>query len=471
MEKNEIVFDYIPEIMMSETDINSIKKLSKRLSNKDLKICEIGCWKGKSTVALAKIAKAVNGRLYSIDHWKGTENTPFRAMADEADIFQIWKTNLSGEGLSDYVEPVKSLSSEAVKMFEDNFFDFIFIDGDHKYEACLEDITMWYQKLKPDGIISGHDCDLRYENLAQEEQKLISDNKDVDCFKGCTHGGVIRAVFDFFNIDYECEGRVWSHRKLPGEAIKTGLICTMLRSGTQWLQWFFAEYGSQIHPIIGAPTTAGHKYKGLDEFFICHAEYPNALPDKKRDELQYWTDGYTLGNQCIKGTLSSGPMVYIYRNPLDEMMSLWLHNKQHKNEIHQEAGKMLFKDFVFKHALDSYIKQFLSWWQVRDNKRILLIKYEDLVNNADEVFTHILNHLKIELDKRALNVGLAWSSKNVLKLKEKEYGLANDQLSIKGTHIHNADNQWKKYLNEEDLGKIEDCLNEFGLSLTMFTGA
>jgi len=36
-------------------------------------------------------------------------------------------------------------------------FDFIFIDGDHSYDSCKEDINMWLPKIKQGGIIAGHD--------------------------------------------------------------------------------------------------------------------------------------------------------------------------------------------------------------------------------------------------------------------------------------------------------------------------
>lgn len=39
----------------------------------------------------------------------------------------------------------------------DSSLDFVYIDGDHSYEACKHDITVWWPKIKPGGILSGHD--------------------------------------------------------------------------------------------------------------------------------------------------------------------------------------------------------------------------------------------------------------------------------------------------------------------------
>jgi hypothetical protein len=51
-------------------------------------------------------------------------------------------------------------SAQAVSRFTDNYFDFIYIDGDHNYKAVKNDINIWWPKVKAGGILSGHDyCD------------------------------------------------------------------------------------------------------------------------------------------------------------------------------------------------------------------------------------------------------------------------------------------------------------------------
>lgn len=44
--------------------------------------------------------------------------------------------------------------------------DFIFIDGDHSYEMCFNDLNLWYDKIRPGGLFSGHDFSLPGVNKA-----------------------------------------------------------------------------------------------------------------------------------------------------------------------------------------------------------------------------------------------------------------------------------------------------------------
>ena len=39
-------------------------------------------------------------------------------------------------------------TNDAVKLFEDKYFDAIMIDADHKYEPVIDDVTNWLTKIK-----------------------------------------------------------------------------------------------------------------------------------------------------------------------------------------------------------------------------------------------------------------------------------------------------------------------------------
>ena len=48
-------------------------------------------------------------------------------------------------------------SVEACELFDDNYFDWIFIDANHDYPYIKENLEIWTPKVKIGGIVSGHD--------------------------------------------------------------------------------------------------------------------------------------------------------------------------------------------------------------------------------------------------------------------------------------------------------------------------
>ena len=60
----------------------------------------------------------------------------------------------------DKVEFLHVSSEEFVKTIEDESLDFVFIDGDHSFEAALKDFQNYYPKVKTGGIFGGHDIQL-----------------------------------------------------------------------------------------------------------------------------------------------------------------------------------------------------------------------------------------------------------------------------------------------------------------------
>lgn len=52
---------------------------------------------------------------------------------------------------------LREYSSDALKRFNDNSLDFVYIDGDHSFYEATHDIEKWSQKVRPGGIVSGDD--------------------------------------------------------------------------------------------------------------------------------------------------------------------------------------------------------------------------------------------------------------------------------------------------------------------------
>ena len=52
---------------------------------------------------------------------------------------------------------IKKLSMDAVHDFEDASIDAVYIDANHDFRHVTEDVDSWSKKVRPGGIIAGHD--------------------------------------------------------------------------------------------------------------------------------------------------------------------------------------------------------------------------------------------------------------------------------------------------------------------------
>jgi hypothetical protein len=72
-----------------------------------------------------------------------------------ADIAAHYKSNPE-------VKLVKGDSVASLLAKGDNYFDMIYIDGDHSYNGCKIDLELSLQKVKPGGILMGHDYEMNF---------------------------------------------------------------------------------------------------------------------------------------------------------------------------------------------------------------------------------------------------------------------------------------------------------------------
>jgi hypothetical protein len=64
-------------------------------------------------------------------------------------------------------------TDEAVKLFQNKYFDAIMIDADHKYESVINDVMNWLPKLKDNGTLFGDDYYM--ESVAEGCKKGLID--------------------------------------------------------------------------------------------------------------------------------------------------------------------------------------------------------------------------------------------------------------------------------------------------------
>lgn len=74
----------------------------------------------------------------------------------------------------DSVELYKGKSTNFLNSLPDYHLDFIYIDGDHSYQGVSEDLMLSKIKVKPGGIISGHDYCPRFPGVMKALDDFVN---------------------------------------------------------------------------------------------------------------------------------------------------------------------------------------------------------------------------------------------------------------------------------------------------------
>lgn len=133
----------------------------------DLIGVEVGVCNGVTSELFAQQIPNIT-KLYAVDNypafvdWDGTRVTEDR---------QAETMRRCQERLAKYpnVEFVYKSSVEFGETLFDESIDFVFVDGDHSYEATLKDLQTYWPKVKTGGVFAGHDINLVSVTKALEE--------------------------------------------------------------------------------------------------------------------------------------------------------------------------------------------------------------------------------------------------------------------------------------------------------------
>jgi predicted O-methyltransferase YrrM len=131
---------------------------ARRLHDGD-RIVEIGSFRGRSTVVLAKGAPP-GVELIAIDPHAGNDTAPMHwtgtAAEGEAD-YQHFRANLGDAGVLERITHVRRRSGDALAEVEGRF-ELLYIDGAHGYKPAVADVVEWGDRVAPGGTMFIHDA-------------------------------------------------------------------------------------------------------------------------------------------------------------------------------------------------------------------------------------------------------------------------------------------------------------------------
>lgn len=120
---------------------------------------EIGVWKGAYSATFCEASPAMH--MLCVDPWLSYPawlDTKNSMTGEKAEAFMA---SAYGEALA-RLTPLnttimRAFSVDAATAVPDGSLDLLYVDGNHVYDAVIEDLTFWAPKVRHGGIIAGHD--------------------------------------------------------------------------------------------------------------------------------------------------------------------------------------------------------------------------------------------------------------------------------------------------------------------------
>lgn len=149
---------------------------------------EVGVCQGRFS---ANLLSFWPGHLHLVDAW-----APLKDYGEEYDHEKNYE--LTHQRLKEYegrYEIHRKTSLEAAGDFENESFDFVYLDANHAYEAVRDDLAAWWPKVKRGGMLAGDDygiveeqwvdfghgrCRFGVKRAVDEWAKLVGRNISID---------------------------------------------------------------------------------------------------------------------------------------------------------------------------------------------------------------------------------------------------------------------------------------------------
>jgi len=115
---------------------------------------EIGTFKGGFS---REIINHWSGVLYMVDVWRALGDEYLDASNHAQHTTAYAETMESIRGMEDQGVMIRATSEVASDIFANESLDFVYIDANHAYDFVVQDISLWYPKVKKGGYLGGHD--------------------------------------------------------------------------------------------------------------------------------------------------------------------------------------------------------------------------------------------------------------------------------------------------------------------------
>lgn len=144
-------------------------------NNRPIKYCEIGVFYGANLLRFAELfGNTAGSHLVGIDPWIDYETYP-EYKGEITNIYSVFQQNLTYSPYKGSIDIRRGFSHDILPTFPDNYFDVVYIDGNHEYEYVLADAKLAFEKTTPGGYIIFDD--INWDNVRKACEVFIINPK------------------------------------------------------------------------------------------------------------------------------------------------------------------------------------------------------------------------------------------------------------------------------------------------------
>ena len=183
--------------------------------------CEVGVQRGIHAELLLRRWKSCRS-FKLVDLWRQQDNyKDYANVDDEKQEAKYQDTQRRLAPWKDKTEYFRMLSVDAATQIPNQSLDFIYVDARHDYCGVMEDLEAYYPKLRPGGIMAGHD----FLDNAEVTELSKRQGKPQDwsvCLDGTVNAGAVKGAVEDF-------------------AEKNGLVVSVMYQDGEYPSWMFQK--------------------------------------------------------------------------------------------------------------------------------------------------------------------------------------------------------------------------------------
>lgn len=253
------------------------------------------------------------------------------------------------------------------------------------------------------------------------------------------------------------------------------------KSGNTWLRVFLENYlnpnseGISINQMVNT-TIASSRFlidaiSGVSSANLLESEIEELRPKvycnfaEKLNSLQFLKvhDSWKRtpsGASMFPSHITKG-VIYLTRNPLDIAISFAHHSSKKINTTILDMNNKAFSFCGSQNKKNHQVKQILSdWsghvvsWLDESNLPVLVIRYEDMLNDPSCSFRKALEFLDFRIEEDQFLKALATSEFRVLQQMEQNEGFNEKPLQMKSFFRQGTAGDWKHILTSDQTQEI-----------------